>query len=73
MDTGHSLLYKEQMQSFNGTVVKFLLLNIITRHKFNTVVVFLNTRDTGNNEDNWNKLLCILGYLNYMIWIPLTL
>ena len=58
---------------FHHTVAHLLFTGIRCRNDAQTAIVFLTTRVRNLDEDNWDKLRRLIGYLKRTIKLPLIL
>ncbi len=60
-------------EKFHTFVAKLLYLSKRTRPDITLVIGFLTTRVKGPNQDDWNRLVRCIAYLNQTVELPLKL
>ena len=66
-------LCKKRSETFHKYVAKLLFAAKRARPDIQTAIAFLCTRVQSPDEDDWKKLVRVLGYLKETIFLPLTL
>ena len=66
-------LNEKDSDTFHRTVAKLLFAAKRARPDIQTAIAFLCTRVKSPDEDDWKKLIRVLGYIKNTIFLPLTI